>query len=81
MKLADNQAALEKTHWEAMTSNKKVKKLQEKLDSMQRDISSFTSLLDGLMTKSNTAECTDDYDIKPSEFDHQHSIVSLSIFF
>ncbi|KAL5191580.1 Protein MICROTUBULE BINDING PROTEIN 2C [Glycine soja] len=71
--LADKQAALEKIHWEAMTSNKKVEKLQEELDSMQGDISSFTLLLNRL-TISDTAEYTDDYDIKPYEFNHLRSI-------
>lgn len=78
--LADKQAALEKIHWEAMTSNKKVEKLQEELDSMQGDISSFTLLLNRL-TISDTAEYTDDYDIKPYEFNHLRSIVSLLTFF
>ncbi|CAL5444819.1 unnamed protein product [Camellia sinensis] len=41
IKLADKQAALEKLQWDAMTSNKKVEKLQEDLGSMQGEISSF----------------------------------------
>ncbi|KAL2321060.1 hypothetical protein Fmac_030029 [Flemingia macrophylla] len=48
IKLANKQVALEKIQWEAMTSNKKVDKLQDELDSMQADISSFTLLLEGL---------------------------------
>ncbi|KAK7265890.1 hypothetical protein RJT34_33515 [Clitoria ternatea] len=67
IKLADKQAALEKIQWEAMTSNKKVEKLQEELDSTQADISSFTLLLEGL-TKTDTATYADDYDIKPYDF-------------
>ncbi|RDX71335.1 Protein MICROTUBULE BINDING PROTEIN 2C, partial [Mucuna pruriens] len=69
IELADKQSALEKIQWEAMTSNKKVEKLQEELDSMQGDISLFTSLLKSL-TKPNTVEYADDYDIKPYDFNH-----------
>ncbi|XP_027332745.1 protein MICROTUBULE BINDING PROTEIN 2C isoform X2 [Abrus precatorius] len=74
IKLADKQAALEKIQWEAMTSNKKVEKLQDELDSMQADISSFTLLLEGL-TKSDTSKYADDYDIKPYDFSHLPSII------
>lgn len=76
IKLADKQATLEKIQWEAMTSNKKVEKLEDELDSMQTDISSFTLLLEGL-TKTDTTEYTDDYDTKPCDFNHLPSIVSL----
>ncbi|KAI4335870.1 hypothetical protein L6164_014473 [Bauhinia variegata] len=76
IKLADKQAALEKIHWEAMTSSKKVEKLQEELDSMQGDISSFMLLLEGL-TKSDTSEYADDYDIEPYDFGHFPSIDDL----
>lgn len=43
---------------------------------MQGDISSFTLFLNGL-TKPDTAEYTDDYDIKPYDFHPLPSIVSL----
>ncbi|KAK4252557.1 hypothetical protein QN277_014542 [Acacia crassicarpa] len=76
IKLADKQAALEKTQWEATTSNKKAEKLQEELDSMQGDISSFMLLLEGL-TKYDAVEYTDDYDFKPYEFSHAPSIDDL----
>ncbi|KAL2338241.1 hypothetical protein Fmac_012687 [Flemingia macrophylla] len=76
IKLADKQAALEKIQWEAMTSNKKVDKLQDELDSMQADISSFTLLLEGL-TKTDTAKYTDDYDTKPYDFTCLPSIDDL----
>ncbi|KAK7330263.1 hypothetical protein VNO77_24452 [Canavalia gladiata] len=76
IKLADKQAALEKIQWEAVTSNKKVEKLQDELDSMQADISSFTLLLEGL-TKTDTAKYTDDYDVKPYDFSHLPSIDDL----
>jgi hypothetical protein len=78
--LADKQAALEKIHWEMMTSNKKVEKLQEELDSVQTDISSFTLLLEGL-AKTDTAKYTDDYDTKPYVFNHAPDIVSLLTYF
>ncbi|XP_052111821.1 protein MICROTUBULE BINDING PROTEIN 2C-like [Arachis duranensis] len=68
MKLADKQAVLEKLQWEAMTSNKKVEKLQEELDSVQGEILSFTLLLDGLKITNNDGLYTDDYDIKPHNF-------------
>ncbi|CAL0330574.1 unnamed protein product [Lupinus luteus] len=76
IKLADKQAALEKIQWEAMTSTKKVEKLQNELDSVQTDISSFTLLLEGL-AKIDTAGCTDDYDTKPYDFTHLPSIDDL----
>ncbi|XP_061355296.1 protein MICROTUBULE BINDING PROTEIN 2C [Gastrolobium bilobum] len=76
IKLADKQAALEKIQWEAMTSNKKVEKLQDELDSMQADISSFTLLLEGL-TKTDTAKYTDNYDTKPYDFNYLPSIDDL----
>ena len=80
MKLADKQAALEKIQWEAMTSSKKVEKLQEELDSMQGDILSFTMLLEGLKI-TNTAKYADDYDIKPYDFNHLPNVVSSLTFF
>lgn len=76
IKLADKQAALEKIQWEMTTSNKKVDKLQDELDSMQSDISAFTLLLEGL-TKTDTAKYADDYDTKPYDFNHLPDIVSL----
>ncbi|WJX90118.1 hypothetical protein P8452_72049 [Trifolium repens] len=69
IKLADKQAALEKIHWEMITSNKKVEKLQEELDSVQTDISTFTLLLEGL-AKTDTAKYSDDYDTKPYVFNY-----------
>ncbi|KAB1212767.1 hypothetical protein CJ030_MR5G011867 [Morella rubra] len=67
IKLADKQASLEKIQWEAMTSNRKVEKLQQELDTMQGDISSFMLLIEGL-TKSDSAAYADDYDITPNYF-------------
>lgn len=73
IKLADKQAALEKIHWEMMTSNKKVEKLQEELDSVQADVSTFTLLLESF-AKTDTAKYTDDYDTKPYVFNHEPDI-------
>ncbi|XWS60399.1 hypothetical protein CRYUN_Cryun07bG0033300 [Craigia yunnanensis] len=69
IKLADKQAALEKTQWEAMTSNQKVEKLQNDIDSMQGEFSSFMLLLNGL-TKNNPTTCAEDYDVAPYHLDH-----------
>lgn len=76
IKLADKQAALEKMQWEMMTSNQKVEKLQDELDSLQADISAFTLLLEGL-SKADTAEYIDDYEAEPYGFNHLPDIVSL----
>ncbi|XP_010260997.1 PREDICTED: uncharacterized protein LOC104599939 [Nelumbo nucifera] len=65
--LADKQAALEKLQWEAMTSNSKVDKLQNELDSMQGGISSLVLSLEGL-TKNFTAYA-EDYDVTPYHLD------------
>ncbi|MED6208977.1 hypothetical protein PIB30_050147 [Stylosanthes scabra] len=76
IKLADKQAALEKIQWEATTTNKRVEKLQEELDSVQGDISSFTLFLEGL-TKTDTADYIDDYDTKPCDLNYHSSIDDL----
>ncbi|XP_042502557.1 protein MICROTUBULE BINDING PROTEIN 2C isoform X2 [Macadamia integrifolia] len=68
IKLADKQAALEKLRWEAMTSNQKVEKIQEELDSMQGEISSFMLLFEGLTTNDSSAYA-EDYDINPYHLD------------
>lgn len=48
IKLADKQAAVERLQWEAMTSNKMVEKLQEDLNAIQGEMSSYTLLFEGL---------------------------------
>uniref|UniRef100_A0A7N2MQT0 Uncharacterized protein n=1 Tax=Quercus lobata TaxID=97700 RepID=A0A7N2MQT0_QUELO len=68
IKLADKQAALEKIQWEAMTSNREVEKLQEDLDSVRGEISSFMLLFESL-TKNDSASHTADYDITPNYLD------------
>ncbi|OMO72712.1 hypothetical protein COLO4_27496 [Corchorus olitorius] len=69
IKLADKQAALEKTQWEAMTSKQNVEKLQNDIDSMQGEFSSFMLLLNGL-TKNKASTQAEDYDITPYHLDH-----------
>lgn len=62
-----------------MTSNKKVEKLQEELDSVQVDVSTFMVLLESL-ADTDTAMYPDDYDTKPYVFNHVPEIVSLLTF-
>ncbi|KAG8484718.1 hypothetical protein CXB51_023898 [Gossypium anomalum] len=69
IKLADKQATLEKTQWEAMTSKQKLEKLQNDIDSMQGEFSSFMLLLNGL-TKKNRTAYAEDYDVAPYHSDH-----------
>lgn len=76
IKLADKQAALEKLQWESMTSNRKVETLQEDLDSMQGEISSFMLLFEGL-TKNDDSAYSMDYDITPYNLVPLPHIVSL----
>lgn len=75
IKLADKQAALEKMQWEAMTSRRKAEKLQEELNSMQGDISSYMQLFEGLM-KNNSTKYSENYDVTPYRFDHLPYLVS-----
>lgn len=58
-----------------MTSNTKVEKLQEELNSVQREISSFMLLFDGLL-KNDSGHYAEDYDISPCNVDNLPSIVS-----
>ncbi|KAI3820911.1 hypothetical protein L1987_08464 [Smallanthus sonchifolius] len=64
IKLADKQAAVEKLQWEAMTSNKKVEKLQEDLNAFQGEKSSYTLLFEGLSDDHFTLP-DQDYDANP----------------
>lgn len=66
---------MEKTQWEAMTSKQRVEKLQNDIDSMQGEFSSFMVLLNGL-TKNNPTTDAEDYDVAPYHLDHLPSIVS-----
>lgn len=76
IKLADKQAALEKIQWEAMTSNREVEKLQEDLDSLRGEISSFMLLFESL-TKNDSATHTADYDITPNYLDSLSHVDNL----
>lgn len=68
IKLADKQAALEKTQWEAMTSDKRVEKLQEELDAIRGDVSLIMSLFEGL-TEHDATLYSGDTDITPYRAD------------
>ncbi|KAI3717724.1 hypothetical protein L1987_69508 [Smallanthus sonchifolius] len=65
IKLADKQASLEKLQWEAMTSNKKAENLQEDLNAIQGETSSYTLLLEGLLNDNYTLLHQDCYDVTP----------------
>ncbi|KAH0907707.1 hypothetical protein HID58_039534, partial [Brassica napus] len=69
IKLADRQAALEKTQWEAKTTGTKAIKLQEQLDAVEGDISSFTRVFETL-AKTESKKQDMDYDATPYQFDH-----------
>ncbi|XP_076895332.1 uncharacterized protein LOC143547918 [Bidens hawaiensis] len=65
VQLADKQASIEKLEWETMTSNKKVDKLQEDLNAIQGETSSYTRLFDGLPNGNYTLSHEDCYDVTP----------------
>ncbi|KAG7549941.1 hypothetical protein ISN45_Aa06g007810 [Arabidopsis thaliana x Arabidopsis arenosa] len=69
IKLADKQAALEKTQWEAKTTGTRAIKLQEQLDAVEGDISTFTRVFETL-AKTDSKKPDRDYDAIPYEFDH-----------
>lgn len=69
IKLADRQAALEKTQWEAKTTGTRAIKLQEQLDSVEGDISSFARVFETL-AKTESKKQDMDYDATPYQFDH-----------
>ncbi|XP_071703531.1 protein MICROTUBULE BINDING PROTEIN 2C-like [Rutidosis leptorrhynchoides] len=64
IKLADKQAAVERLQWEAMTSNKMVEKLQEDLNAIQGEMSSYTLLFEGL-SNDNITLSDQEYDVIP----------------
>ncbi|KAL3343070.1 hypothetical protein AABB24_026897 [Solanum stoloniferum] len=64
VKLADKQAAVEKLEWEAMTSSKKVEKLQEDLDVVRQEIAWFMQFVQQL-TKNGSRTLAEDYDVIP----------------
>ncbi|KAM0044018.1 putative microtubule binding protein 2C [Helianthus debilis subsp. tardiflorus] len=67
IKLADKQASVEKLQWEAMTSNKKVEKLQEDLNAIQGETSSYTLLFEGLSNDNYTLSHQECYDVTPHD--------------
>ncbi|OVA04885.1 hypothetical protein BVC80_1215g16 [Macleaya cordata] len=77
IKLADKQAALEKLQWEASMSNRKAEKLQEDIDSMEREVSAFMLLLEGL-TKNDSKPYAEDYDAIPYHFDQLPSMDDMN---
>ncbi|KVH99300.1 hypothetical protein Ccrd_022462 [Cynara cardunculus var. scolymus] len=64
IKLADKQAAVEKLQWEAMTSNRKAEKLQEDLNAIQGEMSSYKVLFEGL-SSDNFNLSDQEYDVIP----------------
>lgn len=68
IQLADKQASLEKLQWEAKTSNQKLEKLQEELNSTQAHVSSLMLLFEGLLKDRPIAPAVD-YDTKPLCFE------------
>ncbi|CAN8298689.1 unnamed protein product [Cochlearia groenlandica] len=69
IKLADKQAALEKTQWEAKSTGTRATKLQEQLNVVEGEISSFARVFESLAKTVSEKRYTD-YDATPYEFDH-----------
>lgn len=86
IKLADKQAALEKTQWEAKTTGTRAIKLQEQLDTVEGEISSLARVFETL-AKTDSKKLDRDYDATPYEFDHipylvsQETTMIISLFF
>lgn len=76
VKLADKKAAVEKLEWEAMTSSKKVERLQEDLDSLQGEISSFMQFVHALTGNDSTRDSAEECDVIPHSWDQNVEIVS-----
>ncbi|GAA0165911.1 hypothetical protein LIER_21191 [Lithospermum erythrorhizon] len=64
IKLADKQAAVERLEWEAMTSKKKVEKLQQDMDRVQSEITTMMLVFEGLQMKESSVP-TQKYDDAP----------------
>lgn len=67
---------MEKSQWEAMTVSRQAEKLQEEVESMQGEMSSFMQIFEGLIKNDSTVNADDDYDIKPYYSDYLSDIVS-----
>lgn len=75
IKLADKQAAVEKLQWEAITSNKKVEKLQEDLTTVEGEISCFMSLIEGL-ARTDMTPSDADFEFVSYTLEENHESVS-----
>lgn len=77
VKLADKKAAVEKLEWEAMTSSNKVERLQEDIDRVQGEISSFMQFVQAL-TESDSRGSAEEYDVIPYLWDQSVEIDYLN---
>ncbi|KAL5723317.1 hypothetical protein ACHQM5_006730 [Ranunculus cassubicifolius] len=75
--LADKQAALEKLQWEASMSSRKAEQLQQDLEAMEGEMSTFMSVL-GQLATSDSSVGSVDYDATPYGFDHVSYIDDMS---
>ncbi|KAK2989244.1 hypothetical protein RJ640_013192, partial [Escallonia rubra] len=76
LKTTQSQLSDAKLQWEATTSEGKVEKLQEDLDTMQEEMSLFMLLFEGL-TKKNDTGFAEDIDVTVSDVDHFSEIDDL----
>nr|XP_016436046.1 PREDICTED: kinesin-related protein 4-like [Nicotiana tabacum]A0A1S3X835.1 RecName: Full=Protein MICROTUBULE BINDING PROTEIN 2C; Short=NtMBP2C; AltName: Full=Movement protein binding protein 2C; AltName: Full=TMV-MP30 binding protein 2C [Nicotiana tabacum] len=77
VKLADKKAAVEKLEWEAMTSSKKVERLQEDLDLLQGEISSFIQFVHAL-TGNDSRDSAEECNVIPYPWDQNVEIDKLN---
>ncbi|OIT33181.1 PREDICTED: kinesin-related protein 4-like [Nicotiana attenuata] len=77
VKLADKKAAVEKLEWEAMTSSKEAERLQEDLDSLQGEISSFMQFVHAL-TENDPRASAEECDAIPYSWDQNVEIDQLN---
>lgn len=80
VKLADQQAALEKLEWEAKTSNRKVEELQDEFISMDLEITALMQIFEEL-SKNSSAVPPDDKITSFHYFEQVSPIVSSSLLF
>lgn len=76
IQLADKQASFEKLQWEAKTSDQKVEKLREELNSTHSQVSSLMLLFEGLSKDQPIAPAVD-YDTEPLCLECLPEIVNL----
>ncbi|XP_059291744.1 protein MICROTUBULE BINDING PROTEIN 2C-like isoform X1 [Lycium ferocissimum] len=77
VKLADKKAAVERLEWEAMTSSNKVERLQEDVDRVQDEISSFMQFVRAL-TENDSRGSAEEYDVIPYLWDRSVEIDNLN---